>query len=609
MRTMAEHFFDDSERVSEEKIAFNINIDPGSIVGAVTGAAVANKVTKNQLRQQQQKADAGSIFSGSYYSQVENLASNLRVIFTPLSVLYTVKNGPKEITIETINTEEMTPDMYQAWKSKDYLYYKNLLLNKVSSDIQFVEQQFAKNVIDRHIKLQNQISKKATYIPDSISIFETADYMDGIRKIYESDNESQKNSQFKNDTIEKTAAVIFGNHDTGTKVALELPRPFSDYHDVSASLDFLKFAAFDGGIKSLQGKFLKPGYLQSRLNVGFFPDRIIYAVDNRAVTTLMAYDMNNEAFEAFEQKDSDYFKDLFKTETRLGLKRMKAKEKKNLTKLAAEGEIFHIDVKDIFYENLVHPSVYLRALLSSLTEEFFAFDAKALIKIIEQTYGLTAPIEDIPLNKILSVQSINRSKTPFESSHAFEKIVRSFVEMPINWMNKESDDIGFENLAKALLAIELSCVRFSPYQEFTPEIISYAARIVVADGVKYFYPIHSTDHNQEYDSFYSQLNKAVEDEINRKDSYDTFDDKEIASIISNNEIVIECTKTILMKIRSEEQDPQIIDKVDKMVAELELDPETAEMTKSNIMQNIAMDQILSAEKERLDSQITLYNIK
>lgn len=605
MNKMINSMFNENDSFGQEKIAFNINIDPGSLIGAVTGATVANKITKNQTLKQQQKNDASVILGGSYYSQVENISNNLKVIFTPLSVIFTVKNGVKDITVETINTEEMNKDMYMAWQNKDYLYFKNLLLNKINSEIQFVEQQFARNIINKHIDIKNTLSKKAFYIPDSISLMETENYLQNIQGMYEKDTES----------VEKIASAAFSdiiNSNSVYDVSLELPRPFSDYSGVSGALEFTKLAGFGNSVKSMQGNFLKPGYLNKKLKVGFFPDRVIFEVDNKAVSTLMAFDMDNDTFEAFDKKDASYFKDLFNTETRLGIKRMNAKiEKKNLIKQAGSEPIIHLNLNDIFFEGNIHPVLYLRALSKKFADKFFTFNANALIKIVEQEFDLTQPIADIPLNKILSIQAVNRSKTPFEVGHAFEKIIRSFSDLPIDWMEKESEDLSLIDLAFGIDAIGLVSLSVNPLETINSEVLSYIVQSIASKGCKYFYPLQTSTafSPDKYNAFYENLNKFIIDENNRNDTYNIFDEKEISAIISKNEIIQECSKAVLNKSFSIEETNDIENDIDQLISILNLEAETASTVKRTVLDNISINKMLLEKRDTMEAQLALYDLE
>jgi hypothetical protein len=317
-----------------DKVAFDVNVTSGSTLGALTGALIAGKKTKADILKRQFEDDATKNLEGNYYNQVQNLIQNLKPIFTPFGVVYVVKSNGREITIETIETEEMNKDMYAAWQHKDYHYFTNLLLNKMHSDIQMVEQNFAKKMLEKQMGLQNQVQsnmgKKASEEAinfDDVTMPEMLDQMIRTKELYGK----------QSDYTEKIAGIMINLMDgEDYKIEWGLERPFDKYAGVDTALSFMGLKDNTSDIKSLQQHYLNPGYLADKVKVGFLPDRVLFIVDNKVLSTLPALKMNEDAFSHFEKQDKLYFVDMFNKETKKGVARIKGRIPTNSEKIKDE---------------------------------------------------------------------------------------------------------------------------------------------------------------------------------------------------------------------------------------------------------------------------------
>jgi hypothetical protein len=572
-----------------EKKSFDINLPVPAIVGAITGTAVANKTMKNQLLKQQQERDNTIVLNGDYYSQVNNMAENMKISFTPFSVVYFLKNGPTWVEFESIPTESMNRDMYVAWQQRDAMYFKQLLLNKIQAEIQFAEQQYARNIINKHLEL----GKQAGY---DILPCELYGYAERLQDAYSSPN------------MYKVAEVLCEAYkDDVVKIAVELGGPMEKFSGVvGGALNFLGIRKHDD-LTAMQNKFLSPLYLKTHGKVAFLPDRVLFVVDNVVITTLVEFDMSPEAFDHFINHDETYFKELFDRETQMGLKRMAAKlpeEKKNLNK---EASLFNIPVTDIFVNNFIHPMIYYLVLTKRFTDRWLDFDTHALIKILETEYELPGPICDIALNKIMAVQSVNVAEPPYSVPLAFEKMVRSFNGLPINWMEDENEDITPEQLAFGLECFDVVTPDDDTYDEFSEDVFSYLVENLAAKNMKIFLPDFNMKRSEINTEFYEVLNEFLLNKNEALATINTQDLKQRADLIQREDLLqkalfmtLGLIKTNLIDVTDEE--------IRKTLAENKCPEDCIDLAIEQIREQISMDMILVRENNILEAQTKIYDL-
>ena len=597
MNKMSDQTFFETSRQEAimEKQAINIPISGPALIGAITGAAIANKSVKamnpNSMTQPQQSEP---LVSGNYYNDVKNVADNLKVIFTPISVLYVVKNGVKELTLDTITTEEMNPDMYSAWQNKDAGYYRNMLLNKMQSEIMFAEQQFARNVIYKHMQAQNGISKKASYVSD-ISFPEFLELTANIKSLYE-----------LSPNAEKIAAVVFGDiqgNPDGENLRMNFETPASDYTDLAENLDFMKINSSPKDLISLQQKMMKPGYLQNRIKIGFLPDRVLFIVNDMVLTQLSVMDMDGESFDKFQNKDKFYFMDLFKDDVKKGIRRFKAKNplSDSMTKQAADG-VWVMDVSNIFHDSRVHPVVYYNLLKSKYSQEWFDFDSYALLRVLEDDFKIEDGIDDVPLNTILSIQLCNISKTPYENPHAFEKIIRSFNDMSVDFEQAEPEELYIHSFVFGLDCMDMVTPDIDTYTMFSDEIYSYIAESLAEKNYRLVYPSQDLIESKNQAKFYEKLNKILLDKRNNLDIYGVDSLEEQSNVIQRNEIINSCSIEALNQAR-ENKDYEML------VSTLPYSDDVKKIIISTVQDNLLEDEYLTSKKKTAQAQLALYGIE
>jgi len=570
-----------------EKQAFEFNLPVSTIVSAITGAEVANKVMQNKVLEQQKANDNTIVLSGDYYSQVENMANNMKVTFTPFGVVYSLKNGGTWAQFETIATESMNRSMYMAWQDRNEMYFKNLILNKVKSEIQFAEQQFARNIINKHLEM----GKQASY---DILPTELFNYVENLSTVYQRPG------------MDKVASIMFSEYDDEIiKIAMSVENPHGFSDTVGGSLDFMKINN-KNNLEFLQRQMLSPRHLSSHGKVAFLPDRVLFVVDNMVLTSLLAFDMDAEGFDAFEKKDENFFKNYFDRESRIGLKRMESmlSEKKKITK---EAGVITVDVKDIFTNNFVHPAIYYKVLGMKYGATWFEYDTTALVKIIETDFGLEDPITDIPLNKILAIQCINASEAPYSNVLVFEKIVRSFSSLDVDWSSEQNEDMPLEDIAFGIECFDMLTPEIDTYEEFSEEVFSFLVTIMEKSDVKVFLPEISLRHSKDHETFYTVLNEYLLNAQERR-ATDGITDLDIKSgIIQKEDLLQNAIKNTLDSVKKN------IIKVESEAINVSLGSGNCPLDLiplgiSQVINCMKIDYFLTQQKNMLEGQLYVYNL-
>jgi len=580
---------------------------PGSILGSITGSIIAgNKVKAENLQRRMEEEDRTAL-SGNYYNQAQNIVNNLKVVFTPFGVIYIVKDGPKETTIENINTNEMNTAMYSAWQAKDAEYFKNILLNKMQSELQFVEQMFAKKMVEKQLGINNTIKqeKKASIDFNDLTLYETLEYVSKMKDMYSKQNEA----------TEKIASLLINEMDEREDdyvISLKLERPVEKYAFFGEALKFMGLEVGSKDIKSLQGKFLNPSHLNNRVQVGFLPDRVVFIVDNKVMSSLLAMDMNEEGFENFNKSNEGYFRNLFKEEAKKGMLRIQGKIPPNspLMKMQEKKASFEDnDLSQIFKRNDIHPLIYYKALTKTFGDTWISWDGNALVKAIENSFNLKDGVPSIPLNKILSIEVCNSSYTPYTSKHAFEKIIRGFTEKSVNFMEREISDITPEDLALGIDALDLVTPNDDIYDNFNHEVFSHIIEILLINNCKIFYPSEMTDSVLK-DEFYSQLNEYLLNATNKKD-IEAIDNKKLESkTISNNTIINKVSLSILNNIRKvkKSSDFDNIKFISDVLNKTSIEDNIKSIIEKQVTNNIFLDEVLVIKTRVLKEQLAFLEL-
>lgn len=595
---------------NREKVAFTIT--PGAVIGTLVGTGIAKKYygeaqDKEKIRRMppppKKIREATPSVKGNYYSQAEHLAKNLRVVFTPVSAIYVIKNGLKDVAIETIDIEKMDNTMYTAWQNKDQEFFKRMLLNKMFMDINLAERIFARNAIMNQNVLSNNLAQRAGI--EKKASFEVTDefggYIDGIlqmRKYYESISEPQK-----------LASVLEGmskHKEVDVEIGFgECPEKYASLGKVK---DVFRMDSSTSHIRNLKKRLESPGYLKKHVQIGFLPDRVTFVVDNTLITSLSVFGMNKEGFKAFQSEDQKYFKRLFNKTIKTNTK---------MQKKAAEDEpvtMINIPKATVFRINEIHPLVYSKILQSKYGKAWNNIDLPALVKRIELDFKLQeSGIPDIPLNKIMSIYTCLSEETinAFTSSLAFEKIIRSFNELPIDFLNSESEGLGIAEIVFGLEVYELIMAErgADAYELFSDEIVQYVANVILDNDIVVIYPDRQ-NASDAYMEFYSNVNHQILEKLIARNNLDKIENKDSdIESAKQNEILQPITIEVLSAIRSGQITTELAPEyIDELCEKHEFDANKDALLRRQIQINLNTDAFLNAKRKSMMTQLELYKL-
>lgn len=606
-----------------EKVAMNINVGPATIIGALTGTALAiNKKKKKtdfateyeRIRNTAPRKEKPSVING-YYSQVDAVANNLSVVFTPLSVIYIVKHNLKHIPIETINTDAMDNVMYEAWKNKNEEFFKRMLVNKMRVEINFAEKMFAKDILNNQSQITNHVLKrngkiqKNAFEDNSLELLEKTA---SIKELY---------SSLDNKTREKFAAVLCDMSDNGNSV--EISWGFDGDAEKYAALggveDVFGMNFSADKIRNLEKKLEKPSYLRQNVDIGFLPDKVVYIVDNTVISTFPILNMNKESFDAFKKQDKVYFNRAFARDIEKGKKILNKKACEETEEVApgtektAANGIISAPRATAFRMSGIAPYVYYAILKKKYSYKWNKTDMAALIKMIEQDFKLeNSGIADIPLNKVMSIYTCLSEETAnsLTSPLAFEKIIRSFNDLPINFLASEKESITVNELVYGIVCYaEIMYERNrDAYALFSDEIKSYIADLLLEKDVVVLYPQNA--NSESAIEFYGEINSLILRRLIEKNNLnmDAMDDEEYKSAVQN-EILQPITVDILTEMRDNNINEEMSsEKIEEIAKQNEFDMSKESLLRRQVRINIEVDKYLESKRELTEAQLALYNL-
>ena len=584
------------------------------ITHAMTNAMTAHKAStwnrqENRTRKQMSAFPAREIpsaysdavlkdskFLSNYTKEIKNMANNIDIVFTPISVLITSKHKGKKIPLESIETGNMNKIMLQAWRNHDELFFKKYILDKMQYDAQTVEQKVFFKGLRESIDFHNQYSKQASEVmseyDEDIPFFNLLFY-------------GEKYAQYSEDTIEKIASTIDATE----------PEPVYMISDT----DFKTiFDTIGPEVNIVHGDMLKTAAnmityndIVKDLDVIFLPDRVVFTVKNNVLTTIFTKDMDIETAKHFTKKDSKFFRKIFARQASVYKSRkmyygMMPMEKK--AGVQKSKSVFNIS--SIFTLNFIHPYIYFYVLTKKYGKKWIETDNFVMIKNIENDFKVPI-IDNSALNKIMSIMSINSpvSDLAYVSKHAFEKIIRSFNDLPVDFEKKETDSLGMNEIAFGLECYNMCSFDHTSYGKFGPDVYGYIIDVLVDKDIYAFYP-QIQNASQDNFEFFQLLNKSLLAEIIKRDN-DAILDIEIESeTAKNDEIVQAGIIGSLDFLRSGEA--QSIEDINAHVRsfceQTQIEPYLAMLIREQAQKNYEMDAYLEYKKTELQNQINLYNL-
>lgn len=586
-----------------------MKVTPGAVIGAGIGLVLGQKKGKKQMEKAMQVElnkfnNAKPVIEGNYYQQAQHVMDNLGVVFTPFGTVYTLKNKNKNVAIDTIETGEMNSNMKEAWKKKDGDYFKNLMLAKMYSEMQMAEQSFARQLLE--VSKSNE-KNASEYDYD---VYEMND-LDVICKVAELEDYITTDGRGTEEHFEKVCSIedYFEELDD-IQFDLKLDRPFDKYASIMSGIKSSLGLGQTQTVQGMQKQFGKESYLKKNLKVGFMPDRVLFVVDNTLVSTLPLTNMNVDGYNNFQKQNKKYFVDLFTQEMKKSqsFNKVAFVESENPQELSFEN-IETNDIREIFSKSMIHPVVYYLVITKKLSTKWFDYDPLALVKIIETEFNLEEPLSDGALDKILSIQTANNSQSVYTVPHAFEKVVRAFNSKPVDFLEKEDDDLDVEDFAFAIDILDRVTPLDDIYDNFSPEVLDYIASTLARKGSKSYIPSYIVGSPLE-PKFQEVLNEVLLKTTNKFTTSDVIDTTLETQISEKNgyihDMSISVTKAVRRALENKDVDIAVI--VSEMIKRIGVPNDLVVMVKREVVKNLAVDEVLKTQEDNLRNQLEKYNI-
>lgn len=585
-----------------DKYALDINLNPAMLVGNLLGGMVGTELgqrfeNRRQLKKTLETTSPIVNFGKDHVEEVQNISKNMDILFTPLSVLYTIRINNQIVTLDNIDTEEMDDEMYDAWKRRDAQYFKSLMLNKMMSEMQLVEQMYAKRLLQKKINLQNTIQKKSSeelseepFDPD-MGVNELFTGMIQLKEVCE------KSPKF----VEIMSRDV--DPDTEYMLSWNLDRPIKKYASILGSaLQFVGLDTSKQKLKETQDKLLKPSFLSGHLKIAFMPDRILFIVDNFVVTQLAMMDMNEEGVKNFREQNHQYFKDIFLSQAKKGIQEMNPPmtKKANLSG----------DISEIFRLNEIHPMIYAAVLDKKYKGQWINNDPEVIVSHIENDFGVAdSGIGELVLNKILAIQAVRKSSIMFEDPLYFEKCVRAMNDRPIDFDQWQADNTG-EEIMWTMQIMDVLTPGMDVFDHFSDKVLEYIVMSMVNQGYRTMYVKQSIINSPHEQKFFDVLNEELMLAMNADGCEKATSDEEVDEVIQMNITCADVSRKVLQMIRKSDKidlsdNGYIVQQAGEKAG---LTQTIINATKKNVRLNIGVDLMIDIKDSELKEQKALYNL-
>lgn len=564
------------------KTAFDVNMAASTLLGYslgnATGRAVGKASTEDKLLKASLRGSDIPSLEGDYYSQIDNISKKLKIMFTPLSVIYMLEDKGKNVTLDVVEKSEMNERMKKAYSEKDSDFFRNLMINKIKLDMQDVEQIFSKKILDANSQLNSKIDKQALEVEDTGS----SDIFTEMKEFYTIQRVVDKYPEKIISTLLKEASEKIED----IKISLELERPIKNYSELGDyELELFKIAKSTSDERT-QEKFLNPKYIKNKVKVGFIADRVTFTVDDVIIAQLHIMGMNDEGYDRFKNKDTNYFKNLF----------LKEADNSELIKTAREV----LEIKDIFYNSTTHPKIYYLVLNNRFGKEWIEYDPEALIKIIETEFGLTEAIYDRALDKILCIHNICNSTDCLTNSFIFEKTARALNHKPISFTEWEYNLTPGE-LVNALQIIDELTPTNDIFDDLSEQVVSYISKAFVIGDCRAILPNRNIISSDLEQRFFEILNS----DINQK--WSSLNPQEMVY----QRYIQPLSSAVVKGVRaSKKYEPNIIESLLQSLTKKSniTDERIINLSRQTAITNLSIDIMLDEVDKELDDMRTLLNI-
>lgn len=560
-----------------EKIAFEFDVNGANVLGSIAGSFAGSR-TYNHMKDKRNAKQLTAMeneqkLENDYYDNIQAILRDLKIVFTPINVVYSV-NGQ---VFEIIKSGEMSPEMKDRFISKDGDYFKQLILNKMNMELQLAEQIFARKLLQPHLP---EGFKEAHFLTALLEKLSSEDY----------DLKTPAN-------FEKTAGENF----IKINPTLDSLRPFSKSEGFFNKMEKVSNIVTPYGpsvVESFSAKDMK-----ANVDVAFLPDRIVFLLDGNLVEQITVMQMNADGYEAFKKRDRDFFLDFFHEEARkiseaIFKDVMESKSPENIFDKEAAGDqedgetnIFEkitdnnedddeekseeednvVDIEKeaasleevmasvnrawieelaierddfhLFYDHDAHPLVYDIILDKKIHDDWHTLELEAVLKEIELTFNLDEPINDRVIDKIATLHTIqNEEHSMFATSFSFEKFLRAMNSKTILITTFEGG-IEFEEL---LLAIDIakSVCGDSVFSEFGRNVAPYVSEELFRDNIRFVSDQVYDETNGPEKEFWDEVNDFLMRKWNERDARGV-EPEEFSAIKQRTSKIVEIGELIL----------------------------------------------------------------
>lgn len=513
-----------------EKVAFNLSVDPASVLGSIAGGYAAKAYyQKSQDKKQEQELKNRTIENNAY-SQIESIMRDLKIVFTPINVIYSV-NGQ---VFEIISTDEMNPYMRTEFQKKNANYFRDLLVNKINMEMQLAEQAFAQRLLAAGG--YNQQAKEASYLlKQDVLVKVAAENMDGMMK---------------------SASGGLDNMTFTLNPSFDTIRPFEHCHFFFNPNELNKVASIFDVFDNDRSEDVSLHRINKEVNVGFLPDRVVYTWNGQLIEQLPLLRMNEDGYEAFKKKDKQFFIDFFQQHTKETSEELEAPEPREQSASTEEEtasfDTFHEDQEDfvkdaaaledvvedlveeefpvieresldLFQDPDIHPVAYDVVLNERYGDEWARYELEALLKQIEIDFELRNGIAENPLNKISILHTIaSEEHTMYQAPLTFEKFMRGVNSKSILFEEFQGN-LSFEEIlfgldvAKAYDGDEV-------FLQFHDNIAPYVSEELMNEGVRFVSTQLYDEDNPSEKDFFNSVNGFLARKWKERDSQGVLDE-------------------------------------------------------------------------------------
>jgi hypothetical protein len=606
-----------------EKVAFNINVDPVDVFASLAGGYAATRVQGSIASKQQDKAMAAMQKSqrieNDTYAQVSDVLSHLKIVFTPINVIYSV-NGQ---VFEIIGAAEMTPTTKLAFINKDGAYFRNVLVNKMNSEIQLAQQVFASRLIT-----SQEFGKTAGFIENQHTLLHMDEETFGtLRTAFEH--------------------TLHDEDDIVLEVGFDSLRPFEQ----TAAFFDIGFLAKVGGLfdyfQHNDQESVTLNDLENQVKVGFMPDRVLFLHRGQLIEQLPLLGMNEAGYDAYRKRDKDFFMDFFTTKTaqiaaQIALDVAMDDINQHVTEhVAAENVNEEVDTVgdedsaedapetrplyvpdptlyhstpmerehvDFFRDPDIHPMLYAHILTERFGNHWEHLELGAIYKQLEVDYDLTLGFGDIVWNKIAALHALmGEHSSFFDTVFAFEKFVRTMagreVDFTLFQSNIDLEDILFAlNIIKAFRGPE-------SFGWFHTEIPQYIAEELFDQQVRFIAsPVYDT-HNVSEKYFFEVVNDFLMRKWKLRDAHGILEDESRAVVYRTNENICHIVEMVLSQFTEEIDAQHLFASIEHVLIQHHFLDHIAnvdmvkQLTTTAIKQNVLSDVYLSYKDTELDALI------